>query len=113
MNKPKLSDDEVKIIIEGAVMEASRFAKAYLEQHGDGYPCGFAWVNVKPARGQFVKVMKQLGLGRRDEYYGGFTVWNPSDNHTQNMDAKKAGADEFARILRSHGLDAQAYERLD
>ena len=33
--------------------------------------CGFAWVNIKPARGGFVKFLKDNKIGRKDSYYGG------------------------------------------
>jgi hypothetical protein len=108
----KLTDVQVKAIIEEAQKEAGRFAKAYIEQNGEHFPCGFAWVNIKPARGQFVKVLKEMKLGDT-AYDGGFTVWNPSANHTQCMDAKQAGAVAFANALKKHGVDANAYTRLD
>lgn len=111
--KQKLSDAEVRKIIEDAQADALRFTKAYLEQHPCEYPCGFAWVNIKPARGQFVKVMKQMGIGRTDEYYGGYTFWNPSQHSTQNMDAKLEGARVFARELRKYGINARENSRLD
>ena len=112
----KLTDIEVEAIIKAAVAEASRHSKAYLEQHllgVDNYPCGFAWVNIKPARGQFVKVMKKMKLGRTDDYYGGYTVWNPSEWNGQNMDVKEAGARAFAAELRKHGLKCSVATRLD
>ena len=28
--------------------------------------CGFAWVNIKPARGKFVKFLKDNNIGRKD-----------------------------------------------
>ena len=32
--------------------------------------CGFAWINIKPARGGFVKFLKDNKIGRKDSYYG-------------------------------------------
>lgn len=116
MTSETKTDIEVESIIKHAQTEANRFCKAYLEQHlggKDTYPCGFAWVNIKPARGQFVKILKKMGLGSKDDYEGGWTVRNPGEYPGQNMDAKKAGADAFARILREHGLKAYAAERMD
>ena len=28
--------------------------------------CGFAWINIKPARGKFVKFLKDNNIGRKD-----------------------------------------------
>ena len=43
--------------------------------------CGFAWINIKPARGKFVTWLKKAGIGRTDSYYGGYTVWAVSYTH--------------------------------
>jgi len=49
--------------------------------------CGFAWVNVSPARGAFVNYLKSINAGH------------------------KAGA--FAKVLNSYGINASAGSRLD
>lgn len=110
----KHADAEVRAIIEKAYTEATRFTKAYLEQiGGDNYPCGFAWVNIKPARGQFVKVLKEMKIGRTDDYYGGYTIGNPSGIPCQNVDAKEAGARAFAEELRKYGVKIRVGTRWD
>ena len=38
------------------------------------YPCGFASVNIKPARGKFVAFCKQHGIGRPNSYHGGYDI---------------------------------------
>lgn len=77
------------------------------------YPCGFAWVKIKPARGPFVKALKEMNKGHTDSYEGGFTVYNPSGNATQWMDAKYDGAKAFAEVLRKHGVKCSAVQRID
>lgn len=108
----KLTDNDVQLIIEEGLKEAARFTAAYIEQYGEHFPCGFAWVKIRPARGQFVKVMKEMKLGDKS-YEGGYTVWNPSKNFTQCMDAKEAGAKAFAAHLQKHGINAVAQTRID
>lgn len=108
----KLTDDEVKTIIQEAQAEAKRFTKAYIEQNGEHFPCGFAWVTIRPARGQFVKVMKQMNVGDKG-WETGWCVWNPSGNGTQCMDAKVAGARAFADALKKHGIDVSVGQRMD
>ena len=101
-----------------ALQEATAAAIAATELHlirvgGDQYPCGFAWVNIKPARGPWVALLKDIGMGYTDEYAGGYTIWNPSSNHCQNMDAKEAGARAFADELGRHGLQVSVGSRMD
>jgi hypothetical protein len=88
--------------------------QAYLDSiGGDNAPCGFAWVNIRPARGQFVKVLKEMKLGRADDYYGGYTFWNPSGNSCQNMDAKEAGARVFVAELNKYGVNISTRTQID
>jgi hypothetical protein len=88
------------IAIDMAMQKAAEATQAYLDAHPDNwYPCGFAWVNIKPARGALVKVLKDRGLARPGTY-GGLMVYNPSGNHTQCMDAKEAGARAFVDFMK-------------
>ena len=76
------------------------------------YPCGFAWVLIRPSRGPVVKYLKDNDLGH-SAYGGGFQVYNPSRNPTQWMDAKIAGARAFANHLIAHGIKCTVESRLD
>lgn len=76
------------------------------------YPCGFAWVRIRPARGAFVNFLKEVGAGYTSEE-GGYVVYNPSNNVTQRMDAKMVGAEAFAKVLRDAGINARAECRMD
>lgn len=110
----KLTDAQVREIITKAQQVAAEKTNAYLEKiGGDQYPCGFAWVHIKPARGQFVKVLKDMKLGRTDDYLGGFMIWNPSENSCQNVYAKEVGAQAFAEELRKYGVNANMGSRWD
>ena len=110
----KLTETQIKNIILEAQTAAANATAEYLGTlGGDTYPCGFAWVRIKPARGAFVKVLKDINLGRTDEYEGGFVVYNPSGNYCQNMDAKMAGARAFANALKLHGVNAVPEQRMD
>lgn len=75
--------------------------------------CGFAWVNIKPARGKFVTYLKQQGIGRTDSYYGGYTLWKPTTRRSQSLARNEAAARAFADVLRSYGITAYAQSRLD
>ena len=73
--------------------------------------CGFAWINIKPARGKFVKFLKDNDIGRKDSYYGGYTIW--VSGFGQSLDRKSAYARAFAEVLNENGLKAYAMSRMD
>ena len=73
--------------------------------------CGFAWVNIKPARGGFVKYLKENGIGRKDSYYGGWTVW--VSDFGQSIARKENYARAFAKVLGDYGITAYSMSRLD
>ncbi len=85
--------------IQAARTVASETAQALINSNpGVWYPCGFAWVMIKPARGPLIEALKDRKLGRTSES-GGFQVYNPSGNPTQWMDAKVDGATAFKNSL--------------
>jgi len=77
---------------------------------GDGV-CGFAWVNIKPARGKFVTWMKKNDVGRKDNYYGGWTVW--VSGFGQSMARKEDYARAFSKVLNDYGITAYSMSRMD
>jgi hypothetical protein len=101
--------------IENAVLDEAFDAAAaatirYLNSHPDQwYPCGFSWVKIKPARGRLVEALKEQGLGKTDEFEGGFQVYNPGKNFTQCMDAKYEGSKAFVEVLKKHYPNLTAY----
>ena len=72
--------------------------------------CGFAWVNVSPARGAFVNYLKSINAGRKG-YYGGYEIC--VREFGQSVDRKSAFAGAFAEVLRKYGINASAGSRLD
>lgn len=72
--------------------------------------CGFAWVNVSPARGAFVNYLKSIDAGHKG-YYGGYEIW--VSEFGQSVDRKSAFAGAFAGVLRKYGINASAGSRLD
>ena len=73
--------------------------------------CGFAWVNIKPARGAFVKYLKENNIGRKDSYYGGYTVW--VSEFGQSMARKENYARAFTQVLDANGITAYNMSRMD
>ena len=72
--------------------------------------CGFAWVNISPARGAFVTYLKSINVGSKG-YYGGFEIW--VREFGQSITRKEAFAGAFAQVLNSYGINASAGSRLD
>lgn len=73
--------------------------------------CGYAWVNIKPARGKFVQLLKDSKIGSTDSYYGGYTVWSRAN--TQSLTRNEEWAKTFARVLNLNGIKATAASRID
>lgn len=113
MNKTPISNIDPAELIQQAMMAASEATAQYLSENSEWYPCGFAWVNIKPARGPVVAKLKDLNLGYSDSYLGGYTVYNPSKNSTQSMYAKEAGARAFANIFKAHDVKVSVGTRMD
>ena len=100
--KPYKFQRELEIFRE-AEAAAEKAAQAHIDANpGVWYPCGFAWVKIRPARGRFVEMCKDQDAGRTDDFEGGFVIYNPSGNPTQWMDAKEAGARAFVEVLKRH-----------
>jgi hypothetical protein len=72
--------------------------------------CGFAWVQISPARGAFVNWLKAQEIGYKG-YYGGYQV--TVKEFGQQVDRKEAFAHAFADVLRKYGIDAYGVSRLD
>lgn len=94
-----------------ARQEAAAYAYSTAGENVMIYPCGFAWVNIKPANGAFAKWLLQKGHARKDSYLGGVTIWVGEFN--QSMDHKSAFAYKLASILSENGIKAVADERMD
>lgn len=78
--------------------------------------CGFAWINIKPGNHPFANWLKRHGHARKDEYYGGVTVW--VSEYGQSMELKERYAHGFAEVIRDHfasdpRFHAYAQSRMD
>jgi hypothetical protein len=72
--------------------------------------CGFAWVDIFPARGSFVTFLKSQGIGDKN-YKSGYGIW--IKEFGQSVDRKYAFAQAFAEVLTKYGIRAYAGSRLD
>jgi hypothetical protein len=79
--------------------------------------CGFAWVKITPARGPFVKFLKEQKIGDRG-WNGGYEV-RPEITYPeksacwQSMDLREAAAEAYAKVLKEAGLTCYMQSRAD
>ncbi len=98
-----------------AVKAAEQATANFLTKHnGQFYGCGFAWVS------SYYKGNTKLGKsfakqGFKKSYSGGYQLWNPSGNPTQDIAAKEAGVDAYIATVKKHlpGIELYAGSRLD
>ena len=76
--------------------------------------CGHAWVVIKPARGRFVKYLKDNSIGT-NEHGGGWRVprYAMATYRGQSMGVNEAAAEAFADVLQTYGVKAYARSRVD
>ena len=91
----------------------------YMKDKEEPLYCGFASVSIHPARGKFVKFMKNAGIGDNG-YRGGYRISYydimPQDHryrHTQSLDIKEVATEAFRDELRKYGMTVYADSRAD
>ena len=80
-----------------------------------GGACGFAWVNIYPARGKFVNYLKSIGVGGKS-YYGGYDVNSSTLANIpggQSYELKRAAAGAAAQVFEKYVIKCYAVGRLD
>jgi len=75
-------------------------------------PCGFAWINLRPATNGFCRWLKKT-KGLDKAYGGGMDIWVGA--YGQSIARKEAYAHEFAKVINAHipGIAASGRSRLD
>ena len=91
----------------------------YMKDKEEPLYCGFASVSIHPARGKFVKFMKDAGVGDSG-YRGGYRISYydimPQDHryrHTQSLDIKEVATEAFRDERRKYGMTVYADSRAD
>ena len=105
----------VQAACEEALLAAKVAAKAFYDQHGDRDACGFAFVHVYGVRSNSRLGKTLASYGFRKDYTGGLCLWNPSKAGVQSVSVLEAGAEAYARVLKTRlGLEkCYAGSRLD
>ena len=96
--------DNLASVHNSATQAAAKATEDFLAKHGDRDACGFAWVTVyEKGSTKLGRALKAVGF--KPAYGGGLQLWNPSGHGTQSMSVKEAGAEAYADVLRSFGID--------
>lgn len=101
-----------QIIFEAEIAARTAAQQATILNGGDRGACGFAWVEIRPARGILAKTLKDTGKGDKG-WNGGIHVWNPAKAPVQSVYILESGAQAYANVLRFYGVNAYANSRLD
>jgi len=102
-----------------AKAEAVKAVDEYMEGKEEPMYCGFANISIRPARGAFVKFLKEQKIGGNG-WNGGWRVSYydimPLEHRyrsTQSMDIKELGCDAFCAALEKYGIKASMESRAD
>ena len=82
-------------------------------EYGEPMYCGFAWVDVKVrSNSKLGKALQSVGF--RKSWQGGvLQLWDPAQHRGQSMDCKEVGAQAYAEVFRSYGVEMYMGSRAD
>lgn len=114
----EMTAQQVQQVVNDAMMSAAEAGRRELAANGDGWACGFAWVNIWAFQGNKIRSNSKLGkalaaAGVRKDYQGAFCLWNPSKLGVQSVAVLEAGAYAAAEVFKAAGFTAYAGSRLD
>jgi hypothetical protein len=82
--------------------------------------CGFAWIHIKPARGELVKWLKDNNKGNKSYVGSGYelssyAICRPDQIGSQSMERKKAACTAFVAVIQKYypSLQFTVHSRLD
>ena len=98
-------------IQEEALQNAAQATADYISKHGE-HPgnCGFAWVSCYE-KGNTKMGKSFVAQGFDKSYEGGYKLWNPSGNYTQDMSAKMAGTDAYVNTVKQYLPEVKLFSR--
>lgn len=112
-----MSNPSPEQIMNLACKAAQAASDASEAKQSSWYPCGFANIVIRPARGKFVAFLKSRNIGGKN-YGGGYYVSSydfssQSQQWCQSMYVKADATAAAARVLREHGINADTVSRMD
>ena len=104
---------ELKDLMQLALTTAHAAAMKHIEDYGEQFYCGFAWVDIRGIKGNTKLGRAMKAAGYEQDYSRAFSIWNPSGLATQCMSTKEAGARAAAKVFSDAGFTAFASSRPD
>ena len=104
---------ELKDLMQLALTTAHAAATKHIEDYGEQFYCGFAWVDIRGIKGNTKLGRAMKAAGYEQDYSRAFSIWNPSGLGTQCMSTKQAGARAAAKVFSDAGFKAHAGSRAD
>jgi len=96
----KMTRETLNKIIDEALVKANQASRdKYYLNGGDSFPCGFAWVIVKPGNSLLAKILVERDLADK-HHAGGVCVWDPGKTGYQNVNIRLAGANAFVNHIK-------------
>ena len=108
----------MQTIFKEACDTACEAVDAFHAAHGEPLYCGFGTVVIRPAKGAFVKYLKDNRIGSK-HWKSGYSIssYDVMRGHplegTQSMDIKETACEQFAKVLKQYGINAHAESRAD
>ena len=97
-------------------IEAARLAASnYFKSNGEHpFNCGFSSV-IARVKGNTKLGKSFISRGFKKNYGGGYRLWNPSGNSTQDLSVKAAGTAAYIAVINKYMPDVVLYadNRLD
>lgn len=98
-----------------AIESAREAASNYFKSNGEHpFNCGFSSV-VAVVKGNTKLGKSFIKQGFEKHYGGGYYLWNPSDNMSQDLSVKAAGTNAYIAVINKYMPDVKLYpnNRLD
>ena len=105
--------EDLKTLKAAALQHANDAALAHIDEYGEQWYCGFAWVNIWDIKGNTKLGKRMKAAGFTKDYTGAYSIWNPSGLGTQCMSTKEAGARAAAKVFQAAGFKCSAGSRAD
>jgi hypothetical protein len=105
--------EDLQTIKAAALQHANDAALAHIDEYGEQWYCGFAWVNIWDIKGNTKLGKRMKAAGFTKDYTGAYSIWNPSGLGTQCMSTKEAGAQAAAKVFKAAGFKCSAGSRAD
>ena len=105
--------EDLQTIRSAALQHANDAALAHIDEYGEQWYCGFAWVNIWDIKGNTKLGKRMKAAGFTKDYTGAYSIWNPSGLGTQCMSTKEAGAQAAAKVFKAAGFKCSAGSRAD